>query len=517
MIRRMSLSFQSLFSLIILALFYSCANIVPPTGGPIDTTPPQLVNINPDDSLLQQRVNKIIMDFDKNMEVNDLASYFRISPLLPNLPEIIANQKRVTITIPDSLLLESTTYFLDFGSSITDNREKTAAENLTFTFSTGDYFDSLAIKGRIISAETGLGDSLATVILYPSPFTDSSILSEFPKYGTRTNENGYFEFKSLPIGPYRIFAIREDQVNYKWDVNSEGIGFIMENISANEPNDLENLVLLYTSPAPLDTLNLEEDNNASSSGIRSNNKQRASTSSAPYTVLVDTTLIKSQEINQALKIVITDTLFEINEDRIFLSYEREGTELEAIYKWERTKDTLNIITDWRMESPYTLRLMKGWATKEEQELNPGKYNFTTKGLKHYANLKLTFEDTLIHHRVIIIQDQDTLLHQEINEPIMDLTLLPPTPISVYIYKDINKNGLWDAGDYWSSTLPEVIHQVLANRPLRAGWDNEFSILQWEDPIKNIKKYYEDLVSREGGLKGKADSSEKDLEIQDKVD
>lgn len=501
------------FLLILLAFFYSCANIVPPTGGPIDTTPPKLLNIHPADSQLNQKVTQIVMNFDKNMEVNDLATHFNMSPLLPQPPEVIANLKKIIVHIPDSLLHESTTYFLDFGSSITDNREKTAAEHLTYTFSTGNYFDSLSIQGQVIAAETGMGDSMATVVLFPMPYSDSSIVKDLPKYGIRTDEQGFFEFKSLPKGPYALLAIRETSINYKWDPTSEGIGFITTEIEAYTGDDLEHLQIIYTAPAPSDTL-LTEQEQDHSSGIRGN-RQRNAASSAPYQVLVDTTQSKLQEINQSLKIVIADSLFKIEEDRIFLSYEREGTEIEALYEWNKQGDTLHLITEWRENSLYTLRLMKGWALKEEEELNPGKFEFITKAQKDYANLKIIFEEALVDadYHAIIIQDNDTIFHENITTENISLTMLSPSPINVLMFLDQNKNGQWDTGDYWLQVAPETIHPVLTNRPLRAGWDNEFTVSKWESPITAIKQHFERKTTQGGGLSKKSDQSKDTEEVE----
>ncbi|MEJ7912652.1 MAG: Ig-like domain-containing protein, partial [Chitinophagaceae bacterium] len=60
-----------LISFVLLVAFGSmisgtgCANIVPPQGGPRDTLPPVLLNVDPPDSTLNFRGNRITFTFDE--------------------------------------------------------------------------------------------------------------------------------------------------------------------------------------------------------------------------------------------------------------------------------------------------------------------------------------------------------------------------------------------------------------------------------------------------------------------
>lgn len=494
---------------------YSCANIVPPTGGPQDTTPPQLISISPADSQLETRVTKIILEFDKNMEVGDLSEHFTISPLLSSPPEILANRKKVTVSIPDSLLESGTTYFLDFGTALTDNREKTAAEQLTYLFSTNKYFDSLSIKGRILAAENGLADSKATVILHPAPMKDSSIITDLPKYAVHTNDQGYFEFQMLPKGPYAIYALREDGPNFKWDGYSEGIGFISEDLEATSPKSIDELQLIYTSnPFEADTSKVEGSGNESG-GLRKRTTT-AKASTGPYQVNVDTLLKEGQDITKALKIQIADSNIAIDMEKILLTYDMEGTEIESIIKEEREDLNLLLNTEWKEDTHYTLRLVKGWAKNEKgEELNPGKYAFKTKSKKEYATIRLKPENDLISqdYRVIVIQEKDTIVHALIDQEIMEYEWMQPKTVAIFIYKDLNQNGKWDAGDYWTKTQPELIMLVLKDGAVKGGWENEFSLTLPADPLEEIKNHFE-RKQHTGGLRGKSDAKDNKEEEKD---
>ena len=59
--------------------------------------------------------------------------------------------KVLTISEFDSLR-ENTTYSFHFGESIEDNNEKNPLSNYRYVFSTGDYIDSLSVRGTVIDA-----------------------------------------------------------------------------------------------------------------------------------------------------------------------------------------------------------------------------------------------------------------------------------------------------------------------------------------------------------------------------
>ena len=158
----------------------SCANIVPPEGGKKDTTAPILVSLTPQDSLLNTRASKIVLHFNKFVEVRDLEKNMTLSPLLAQKPTVISYGKRVEIKIVDSLLKPNTTYIIALGNAIVDNREATPFGNFTYTFSTGSWFDSLQVSGQVFDAETGMPDSSATIVLYEATEKDSAILRKKP-------------------------------------------------------------------------------------------------------------------------------------------------------------------------------------------------------------------------------------------------------------------------------------------------------------------------------------------------
>ena len=68
---------RGIYLVIFLCLLGSCAQIVPPQGGPRDVRPPVLLAVSPDDSLFNTRVNKIDLRFDEFVTFSNPAACFR--------------------------------------------------------------------------------------------------------------------------------------------------------------------------------------------------------------------------------------------------------------------------------------------------------------------------------------------------------------------------------------------------------------------------------------------------------
>ena len=220
-IKRVTLFFILIF------LLQSCANIVPPSGGKKDETPPVLLSMKPADSSLQKRISKIELHFNKYMVIKDLERNLQFSPLLPIAPSVMAYGKKVEIKIIDSLLEDNTTYKLTLGDALVDNREATPYKNFTYTFSTGAYFDSLKLHGRAFDAQTGLPDSSVTIMLYKATVSDSVILTKKPFYVQKTDASGNFSLSNLPNRSFKVFAVKDLNNNNLYDFGNEKIGFLM--------------------------------------------------------------------------------------------------------------------------------------------------------------------------------------------------------------------------------------------------------------------------------------------------
>jgi hypothetical protein len=503
-----------LFGVWCLMLGYGCANIVPPDGGPKDETPPVILEMSPKDSLLNTRVSRIDLRFNKFIELRDLEKNMQLSPLLEYNPIVTPNGKRLSIKIADSLLQANTTYRISLGNAIVDNRENTPLGNFSFTFSTGAYFDSLQLKGSVIDAATGLPDTAATIVLYPAAETDSAILRKRPMYVVKANTSGMFTLPSLPQRPFKAYAIYDENNNYFFDVEKEKVAFLEHTVIPTVELDSAGTSLtFYTFRQQVDTL--RQDNNIAidSANLSSDSLQttidsvkKPSQDNAPksrlsarrgqapkkgYQVLVDTMDIekRSQEINQPLRINIFSPLSTVDTDKVYLSYDNEGVDVEAIRTVHSDTAGLLLDTRWLSDKVYTLRLVKGWAKDTAGiELPPGKYFFRTKRDDDYGILRIRVNGQYFGSRYLlyVFNDKDSVYLKPITDSTVVLPMLQPATYYMRIIDDANGNGKWDTGDLFSKIQPERVIPFYNQIILKAGWENEIDFLPPELQQRSVR-------------------------------
>lgn len=216
------------FYLIFAITIYSCANVVTPTGGQKDITPPTVLQYTPDSNTLYFDATEIQIQFDEYVVLNDVFNQVIISPPLDGIPEYRIKGKTLTIKL-NSTLRDSTTYTINFGQAIKDNTEGNILNNFTYVFSTGSYLDSLQISGKVTDLLTGIPSEKTFVVLYYEP-TDTSFTTSKPYYFTKTDETGNFKISNIKAGNYKLYALEDQNFNYYYDLPNERIAFQRETI-----------------------------------------------------------------------------------------------------------------------------------------------------------------------------------------------------------------------------------------------------------------------------------------------
>lgn len=473
-------------------LWYGCANIVPPEGGAKDETPPVLLSIAPADSGLNARPSKIELRFNKFMEVKELEKNLQLSPLLPITPTILSYGKRVVISIQDTQLLDNTTYRIGLGNALVDNREANPYKDFVYLFSTGSYFDSLELHGRVFDAATGEPDTAALMTLYPSDENDTAVLRKKPMYASRTDASGNFSFKSLPRKQFKMYAIQDANNNYIYEYGEEKIGFLDNAVVPAIKTD--SLYTFYLFKEVIDTTSAlgkeqaVEDSSGSvdrsnrfsgdGTGKSSSEGQKPPKNNFGYRVNVDTSNIgqRTFELNSILTIDLFTELRTLDTAKIYLSYENGGIEVESLYKPTVDSGKIKISSEWQSNKIYTLRLIKGWAKDTSgSELPPGKYFFHTKGDEDYGILKIHLGKQFSNDTfsLQIYKGADSIYLKPVTDSVITLKRLLPGSYGMRIIVDGNRNRKWDPGNLLKRIQPE---KVIANENVlnvKAGWENEF--------------------------------------------
>jgi hypothetical protein len=208
------------FTLLILGLFFGCAKIANPGGGPVDKTSPDIISIKPDPgSVAVDPGGEIEIIFSKNMNKETTEKAVFISPLFFNYPTYEWSGKKLKIRPPEKLK-PNTTYSITIGASAVDTHNNKLGKSKSFSFSTGERVNSGKIEGRILMGALSGMDAWAYRLDSLPPDTFMYLI---PDYITQTDSLGGFSFEFLGRGKYLIIGVDDKNNNQFWTPPSEKI------------------------------------------------------------------------------------------------------------------------------------------------------------------------------------------------------------------------------------------------------------------------------------------------------
>jgi hypothetical protein len=464
-----------LFLLVILVLMRvpfitGCANIVPPTGGPKDSLPPVLLTANPALNSVHITPKKIVLTFDEYLSLKEIRDNLIVSPVPKISPLITTHLKTITIEIKDTLQ-PNTTYSINFGRAITDINEGNILKNFSYTFSTGNYLDSLQYSGRVIIAYTGKPDSTLIAMLYDRLY-DSAVEKEKPRYITRLDSMGNFTFSHIKPATYALYALKDESGTHEYTSKAQTFAF------ADSPVNLEK------STAPL-LLYAYADTSGSW-------KPKKTTTTKPPAKKEDKEKIKRLvlsgnipngllDLHDQLEITFAEPVKYLDTSKIrftvdsFLTLSQYHIVVDSAMK----KFTLNYA--WKENTPYHLILQKDFAedTLGEKLLKIDTINFRTKKESDYGNVRLRFRnlDLALHPVLLFLQGDNIMLSSPIGKSLRyNNKLFKPGDYEIRILYDKNQNGVWDPGNFYQHRQPEIVVPVRKKLTIRANWDNEVDIV-----------------------------------------
>ena len=205
---------------------FACANQTALTGGPKDTTAPQLDSVLSTPNFQTNfKKQEIALYFDEWVQLKDAFNQVVVSPPLEKRPVIERRKKSIRFRFDeDEVLRDSATYVINFGNAIVDLNEGNPAE-IVFVFSTGPFIDSLSVSGTVVDAYTGKPVDKALFMLYENA-ADSVVRKERPFYFARTDPQGNFTISNVKAGAFKAVAMVDENLNYKYDGQNEKIGFL---------------------------------------------------------------------------------------------------------------------------------------------------------------------------------------------------------------------------------------------------------------------------------------------------
>ncbi len=460
------------------ACFHSCANIIPPTGGPKDSLPPVLIKAEPTDSSLHFNTKKITLDFDEFVTIDNPQENVIIWPNPKNAPTIENKLRTVTIKLKDSLE-PNTTYTINFGKGLKDVNEGNADENFSYVFSTGGKLDDNVLKGNVVLAETGKIDTTLLVVLQTN-LSDTAIKKDPPRYYTKLDGKGNFRFYHLPTDTFHVFVVPNDYTK-RYDDSTKLFAFTTNPVFLQDTSLQPLTLYAYQEVKATEKKPLA---NATTSDRASQRKEKGKARDSSLSVSADLDNGR-QDFLSNLTLTFSDTLQSYDSSKFHFT----DTNFIPLPGMKLTPDSSNtkliLSYSWKENTPYTLVIEKdaiadssGNSLKSNDTLS-----FTTLRESDYGSLRMRFQnlDTARHPVLELIQNDKITQSVPLTSYEWIQKFIRPGDYQLRVLYDTNGNGIWDAGNYESKRQPEIVQEAktISGRnkiTLRTNWDNEENIV-----------------------------------------
>ena len=518
-----------LLAIFLLLTVVNCAKRGNPTGGPKDEDPPVFVSANPPNYSTNFEGNEIRIYFDEYIKLKDLQKQLIISPPMNPAPLITplgSAAKYIDIEILDTLI-PNTTYVFNFGNSVVDNNEGNPFSFFKYVMSTGDYIDSLSVKGIIKDALLREPDDYVTVMLYEvdSTYSDSVIYRQTPRYITNTLDSSVtFELGNLREGRYRLAALKDEDNNYTFQPEKDKIAFydtfidvptdstytltlfsenetrvarpkqsaaqrisfpftgakdsIAVNLISEKPADFESLISFKES---VDTLRywykpqIETDSLVfqikTDKGIDTlyTRKRKAKKDSLIINALTSGIL----KLGDSIKLNTSIPIVDIDENLITLT-KADSSAIAFTSKLLPKQEQIVFGFETEENEKYTLQILPKALTDFYGNTNDSiVIKNSTKEYADYGELELTLKNAQNYPYIVqlVTENGDVKREQYAKEGETEFAfrIVNPGKYYVRLIEDQNANGVYDTGNYLSRRQPETIIYYPEIQDVRAGW------------------------------------------------
>jgi len=173
--------------------------VAPPSGGEVDTTAPELLQVNPAPGSPYFKGGDVQLVFSEYIEEKSVEKAIQIAPRLGIPLDLKYKGKEIWLNFPTELKSDQT-YVISISRNLKDEHGVNLDESIQIAYSSGDYIDMGSISGKVL----GLGDYALHLWIAAE---DDSLLWKPPQYVIETGENGNFNFKYLSPGDYVMLAL----------------------------------------------------------------------------------------------------------------------------------------------------------------------------------------------------------------------------------------------------------------------------------------------------------------------
>jgi len=195
-------------ALSVLLMTVYCANQAPPSGGPVDKTPPAAVAQFPENGQVNVDARASVeIRFSEWINRASAAGAVSVYPIVPQGVAVRVVKNRLTVT-PREPLSGNTTYHVSVSAALQDLRGNAMARPIDLVFSTGASLDSGRVDGAIAALKPKVAVNRVMLFWADSGWTDGRYFSP-PEYAAQTDSSGAFGFSYIKEGRYRIVAFAD--------------------------------------------------------------------------------------------------------------------------------------------------------------------------------------------------------------------------------------------------------------------------------------------------------------------
>jgi len=187
----------------------SCAKVAAPMGGPVDTSPPQILSTVPAaDRTAVAKDTPLTIEFSEPMDRRTTEDAVFIAPAT-SVEMTWDGSMTLKLAVEEELAAERT-YVITIGTDAKDRRGNRLETSHQFAFSTGTSLDQGTMVGRVVSVEGPQRG--VSVWAYDLENFDGIVGSDAPAYVTQSGSDGKFRFERLAPTSYRLLAyVDEDR------------------------------------------------------------------------------------------------------------------------------------------------------------------------------------------------------------------------------------------------------------------------------------------------------------------
>jgi hypothetical protein len=455
-----------------LQILTSCANIIPPSGGPRDSLPPVLTHAVPKDSALHFNTKKIVLTFNEYIQLDNTAMQTNlvVSPNPDQTPYITGHLQDVTIRLKDSLK-PNTTYAINFGNALKDVNEGNIYKNFTYVFSTGSTIANGRLSGQVQLAQTGTADSTLIVILHNN-LNDSAIKKLKPDYYTRLDSAGRFNFKYIAPGKYAVYVLPNDY-SKRYDDSTKTFAFLNEPVTIDSTAAEPVMLYAYNQYPP----GKEGGSTETANPTTPRKKKQVDTTK---TIMFKTNMEKEQQdLLSDLVISFTKSIAHFDSSKISLF----DTNFHPITNYTITADTSNknfsLKYPWKEAQYFRLVIQKDAFTDSAGKMlaKIDTLKFQTSSESDYGSVRLRFANLDLSRNPVlqfiqngIIVDSVALTKTEFYRK-----LYKPGDYDLRILYDEDKNLTWTPGNFVLKKQPEIAIRIPRKLTVKQNWDNEVNV------------------------------------------